>query len=234
LRTWIARYRLAEREQRLLVTPCLFSIAGKRLCRPQGQRSGRSPARNRTRQRLFLKALLPDPQAVIEAGEASPSDADRPVAEIEKLRADRRLEPRPLAEGVDYSSDRSQDLGMVEVMLPCGFGLDRSDHRGQPVSDALRPDGHRAAPSRRSSGRLAGYPARSGSKLGDTWPLGRLPVGHSQAGDEFHRFHRSQHADRVPDEALPAANRAPDALAVLGLVVVMMATAEPCRTCRPP
>jgi len=219
LRNWIERYRLADREQRLLVTPA-SSLAGKRCGEIMGQIPGVYLLALERGSGFSLKVLRPDAQTVIEAGDVLLVDAEVSQPEIAKLRADFALEGRPLTEGVDYFADRSQDLGMVEVILPAD-----SQFIGQTIEDArfrtrygltvigLR-HGDTVVPQAIRQERL---------KLGDTLLL----VGF---WSDIRKLRTESHdlvVLNMPaefEEILPAASRAPYALAVLGLVVVMMAT----------
>jgi di/tricarboxylate transporter len=219
LRAWIERYRLADREQRLLVTPA-SSLAGKRCGDIMGRIPGVYLLGVERGSGLTLKVHRPDPQTVIEAGDVLLVDAEITQPELAKLRSDFTLDARPLTEGVDYFSDRSQDLGMVEVILPAD-----SAFIGLTIEEA----GFRTRYGLTAIGLRHGDSVVHGSirgerlKLGDTvllagsWPdIGKL---------------RTEAHDLVVlnmpaefEEVLPAASRAPYALAVLGLVVVMMAT----------
>jgi di/tricarboxylate transporter len=219
LRTWIARYRLADREQRLLVTPASL-IAGKRYADLKGSVPGVHLLGIERGSGFSLKVLLPDPQAVIEVGDVLLLDADRPPAEIEKLRAEFALEPRPLAEGVDYFSDRSQDLGMVEVILPADSAL-----IDQTIEDSQFRTryGLTVIGLRHGDSVVSRNIRHERLKLGDTLLLGGFWSDIRKLQTESHDFIVLNMPAEF-DEVLPAANRAPYALAVLALVVVMMAT----------
>lgn len=219
LRTWIERYRLADREQRLAVTPA-SSLAGKRCGDIMGRIPGVYLLGIERGSGLSLKVLRPDPHTVIEAGDVLLVDAEIAAPELAKLRADFALDARPLADGTDYFSDRSQDLGMVEVILPA-----ESAFIGQTIEEAqfrtrygltvigLR-HGDTVVPRAIRQERL---------KLGDTLLLAGF-------WSDIRKLQADTHdlvVLNMPaefEEILPAASRAPYALAVLGLVVVLMAT----------
>jgi di/tricarboxylate transporter len=217
LRDWIERYRLAEREQRVLVT-AHSPLVGKRLDELLGRAAGINLLAIERSSGRAATTLRPTPQTEIEAGDILLVDADAPMTEIDALRKAYALEARPLSEGKDYFSDRSQDIGMVEVILPA-----ESQLIGQTIREArLRSEHGLTAIGLRHGGKVVTEHLETERlKLGDTlllvgfWSDIRNLQGHS--------------ADLVVlnmpaefEEVLPAAGRALHALAVLGLVVVLM------------
>jgi di/tricarboxylate transporter len=219
LRAWIERYRLADREQRLQVTPA-SSLVGKRC----GDITGRIPGVYllgiERGSGFSLKVLRPDPHTVIEAGDVFLVDAEVSPPEIAKLRSDFALDARPLAEGVDYFADRSQDLGMVEVILPVD-----SQFIGQTVEEAqFRTRYGLTAIGLRHGGDVVPQSIRHERlKLGDTLLLAGFWSDIRKLQADSHDLVLLNMPAEF-EEVLPAASRAPYALAVLGLVVVMMAT----------
>ncbi|MFO0993652.1 MAG: SLC13 family permease [Hyphomicrobiales bacterium] len=219
LRTWIERYRLADREQRLVVTQA-SSLAGKRCGDIMGRIPGVYLLGIERGSGLSLKVLRPDPQTVIEMGDVLLVDAEIAPSELAKLRSDFALDARPLADGTDYFSDRSQDLGMVEVILPAD-----SAFIGQTIEEAqfrtrygltvigLR-HGDTVVPQAIRQERL---------KLGDTLLLAGFWSDIRKLQTDTHDLVVLSMPAEF-EEILPAASRAPYALAVLGLVVVLMAT----------
>jgi di/tricarboxylate transporter len=128
------------------------------------------------------------------------------------------LEPRPLSETGNYFVDRSQEIGAAEVILPAESRL-----IGQTVLEARS----------RSEYGLTVIGLRHGSNVVANDLLGeRLKIGDTLLLIGFWsdiRDLQSKNDDIVVlnmpaelEEVLPAARRAPHALAVLGLVVALM------------
>jgi di/tricarboxylate transporter len=218
LREWIERYRLADREQRVLVTP-RSPLIGKAI----GDISVRSSATLLAIERgngFSTKVLRPTPQTQIQAGDVLLVDAEAPKIEIEALCKAYALEPRALAEDRDYFSDRSQEIGMVEVIIPAESRL-----IGQIVQEArVRSQHGLTVIGLRHGDKVVTEGLRTDRlKLGDTLLLVGFWSDIRKLQDDI--------ADMVVlnipaefDEVLPAASRAPYALAVLGLVVLLMVT----------
>jgi len=217
LREWTERYRLAEREQRVFVT-ARSTLVGKRF----GEISKRSAGVNllaiERGSGLSTSMLRPTAQTRIEAGDILLVDANAPMTEIKALREAYALEPRPLGEGKDYFSDRSQEIGMVEVILPA-----ESQLIGQTIQKArVRSEYGLTVVGLRHGGKVVTEGLQTERlKLGDTLLLVGFWSDIRKLQDDI--------ADMVVlnmpaelEEVLPAASRAPYALAVLGLVVVLM------------
>jgi di/tricarboxylate transporter len=128
------------------------------------------------------------------------------------------LEPRPLAETGNYFVDRSQEIGAAEVILPAESRL-----IGRTVLEARV----------RSEYGLTVIGLRHGSKVVAHGLLGeQLKIGDTLLLIGFWsdiRDLQSKNDDIVVlnmpaelEEVLPAARRAPHALAVLGLVIALM------------
>lgn len=219
LGSWIKRYELADREHRLLVTPA-SSLAGKRFDEISDRIAGVRLLVIERGSGYSLKALRPTPETAIDAGDVLLIDADVSKSEIDELRATFALEARPLAEGSDYFADRSQDLGMVEVILPA-----ESQLIGLTVEEArLRSRYRLNLIGLRHGDTVVSRGIRSERlKLGDTLLL----IGFWSDISELQNDTSDLVVLNMPaefQEVLPAANRAPHALAILGLVVVLMAT----------
>jgi len=219
LRNWIERYQLADREQRLLVTPA-SSLAGKSCGDIMGRIPGVYMLAIERGSGLSLKVLRPDPHTVIEVGDVLLVDAEVSQAELEKLRAAFALEARPLTEGRDYFADRSQDIGMVEVILPAesafiGLTIEEAQFRSRYGLTAIG--------LRHGNSVIRQSIRNERLKLGDTLLL----IGFWPDIDKLKTESHDLVVLNMPaefEEVLPAASRAPYALAVLGLVVVLMAT----------
>ena len=217
LREWTERYRLAEREQRVFVTE-RSSLLRKRLDAISLRAAGVNLLAIERGTGLSAKMLRPTPQTELEAGDILLVDLSAPREEVEALCKTYALEPRPFGEGKDYFSDRSQEIGMVEVILPAESKL-----IGQTVLEARM----------RSEYGLTVIGLRHGSKVVTNDLLTeRLKLGDTLLLVGFWsdiRKLQDDSADLVVlnmpaelEEVLPAASRAPYALGILGLVVVLM------------
>lgn len=217
LRDWIGRYQLAKREQRVVVTARSVFV-GKRIEEYSGRIAGVSLLAIERGSGMSMKMLRPTPQTQIEAGDILLVDANPPMTDIQALCETYALEPRPLGEAKDYFSDRSQEIGMVEVILPAESSL-----IGKTVEQArirsrfgLTVTGLRHGDKVVTQGLLT-----EPLKLGDTLLL----VGFWSDIRELQRDPTDLVVLNMPaelEEVLPAASRAPYALGVLGLVVVLM------------
>jgi di/tricarboxylate transporter len=217
LRDWIERYRLAEREQRVFVTE-RSSLVGKRLDALSLRAHGVNLIAIERGTDRSAKVLRPEPQTQIEAGDILLVDLNAPRELVEALYATYAVEPRPFGEGKDYFGDRSQEIGMVEIILPAESKL-----IGQTVLEARV----------RSEYRLTVIGLRHGSKVVTEGLLTeKLSLGDTLLLVGFWsdiRKLQDDTADMVVlnmpaefQEVLPVADRAPYALGVLGLVVVLM------------
>jgi di/tricarboxylate transporter len=129
-----------------------------------------------------------------------------------------QLEPRPLSETGNYFIDRSQDIGMVEVIVPAD-----SQFVGKTVRTAQIPAEYGLSVIGLRHGRkvVAHGLLEERVKVGDTlllvgfWP--DIRTLQSNINDMVVLNMPVELA-----EVLPAARRAPQALAVLGLVVALM------------
>lgn len=217
LRDWTERYNLAEREQRVFVT-AHSSLVGKRLDEISLRKAGVNLLAIERGKGLSAKILRPMAQTQIEAGDILLVDANAPSEEIDALREAYALEPRPFGEGKDYFSDRSQEIGMVEIILPAESKL-----IGLTILEARIRSGYGLTVIGLRHGGLMVTKGllTEKLKLGDTLLLCGF---WSDIGDL-----QDKTADMVVlnmpaefEEVLPAANRAPYALGILGLVVVLM------------
>lgn len=217
LADWIERYDLAARERRFLVTE-RSAMVGKRLDELQLRHAGINLLAIERGAGLSAKLLRPMAHTRVEAGDILLADVNGSESAFKALCQTYSLEVRPLQEGNDYFNDRSQEIGMVEVILTAESSL-----LGQTVLEAQL----------RSEYGLTAIGLRHGTKVvtdrllveklkpGDTLLL----VGFwSDIGDL-----RKDTADMVVlnipsefEEVLPAPKRAPRALAVLGFMVLLM------------
>jgi len=217
LRDWIGRYGLSEREQRVYVTARSVFV-GKRIEEYSGKIAGVSLLAIERGAGMSMKVLRPTPQTQIESGDILLVDANPPMTDIKALCETYALEPRPLGEAKDYFSDRSQEIGMVEVILPAESSL-----IGKTVEEArIRSRFGLTVTGLRHGDKVVTQGLQAERlKLGDTLLL----VGFWSDIRELQRDPTDLVVLNMPaelEEVLPAASRAPYALGVLGLVVVLM------------
>lgn len=117
LRTWIEQYGLADREYRVRVTG-QSPLVGRRV----GELGLREVGVNllaieRTR-RFVTDMIRPGARTEIEAGDILLVDSQREKTDAQSLAQEYVLELLPLNPGGAYFTDRAQQIGMVEVMLP--------------------------------------------------------------------------------------------------------------------
>jgi di/tricarboxylate transporter len=154
---------------------------------------------------------------VLEAGQIMLLDVVLPDVEIETLREKYRLQILPLGDGA-YVTDSTQEIGMAEVIVPADSPL-----VGQTVLDARV----------RSESGLTVIGLRRGRKvLSQDLLEEKLRVGDTLLVTGFWsdiRRLNSEFADMAllslpaeMDEVLPAASRAPQAVAILALTVGLM------------
>jgi di/tricarboxylate transporter len=115
LRDWIERYRLAGREHRVRV-PGGSSLVGKRIGEIDLRSTSGVSIVAIERSRRFARELIgPTANTELCAEDVLLLDLFRPDASVEALRARFDLDVLPLSG--EYFADRSQEIGMAEVML---------------------------------------------------------------------------------------------------------------------
>jgi len=217
LSTWIDKYGLADREHRLRVTAASPMI-GKTLQELDLRgASGVNIVAIERSGRFANPVLSPRPNTRIEAGDVLFLDAAREV-DMEALRARLVLETLPLSGA--YFSDQSQEIGMVEVMIP-----PESKFIGKTIVEArIRTQyGLHAVGLRRGQESLGKDLLGTKLRLGDTLLLaGRWrQIRRMQSqGDELIVLDLPAEYDDV----IPAPGRAPHALLALGVMIVLMLT----------
>ena len=153
LRDWIERYQLADREHRVRDTRRDSPLVGKTL---GGTRSAqhlrRQHRRHRAQPPLRPRSRSARPQTPSFARTtsccrsvpaATPTGRDAPRSGS----ASRRCRS-----AASYFTDRSQEIGMAEVMLPATSDLVGKTVVGGPVPQPLRPDGDRSAARQHGAG----------------------------------------------------------------------------------
>jgi len=211
LRHWVERYQLAEREYRVRVKPH-SPLLGKAL--------GVQDLRSKIGARIILiergrgrarRLLSRTPETRLQAGDVLLLDVDTEVTDVQDLCERYAVELLPRT-GF-YFADQSQDVGLVEVMLPDGAAF-----VGKTVAEAelLAQSELSLVGVRRGRQAIAPHGVRETQlKVGDTlllagpWKVIRGLRGNGQdlvvlnLPKEF-------------DEVLPAARKAPYALFTLG------------------
>jgi len=216
LKDWVEVYNLAERAQRAVVTPA-SRLVGRRLDEFSLRAEGTNLIAIERGSGRARKIIRPMAQTVIEPGDILLVDVNAPPERLEALRAEFGLVQRPLAED-DYFGDLSQELGMVEVILPAESPL-----IGRTVLEArIRSDFGLTVIGLRHGRAVVGENMLNETmKLGDTL----LMVGFWSAIRNLQNDSSEMVVLNMPaelEEVLPAASRAPQALGVLALVVALM------------
>jgi di/tricarboxylate transporter len=217
LATWIVEYGLADREYRARVT-AQSPLVGMRVGEVHEAASGVNLlAIERTRR--FVTEMLPaDPRTVIEAGDILFIDALSAKDEAEQIARDQALELLPLNPGRTYFSDRSQEIGMVEVMLPPQSVLVGSTIREAGVRSEYGPT---VIGLRRGRNVVAGDYTNETLRTGDTLLL----IGFWRDLERLAAASEDVVVLNRPDEfreILPASGRAPFALGTLAFMVGLM------------
>jgi di/tricarboxylate transporter len=217
LRDWVRQYHLADREHRIMV-PGDSPLVGKRLAEISLRAAGVNLLAIERRRGFGTDMIRPSPRTELAAGDVLLIDLlVSDDAEIEALRRKFRVEEMPPGDGL-YFTDRSQEIGMVEVVLPAGSNL-----VGQTVLQARI----HAAYGLTVIGLRRGRSVHGQDLLSETLKSGDtlLLVGF---WTDIRRL-QSEPADflvlRVPaelDDVLPVASRAPQALAALAVAVGLM------------
>jgi di/tricarboxylate transporter len=213
---WIQEYGLADREYRLRVT-AQSSLVGKTLGELNLRSSSGASIVAIERNRKFSREMLrPTANTELTADDILLVDLFAPAGHIDALRQQFALEEMPLSGA--YFADRSQEIGMVEVIVP-----PTSDLIGQTLVEAE----FRTRFGLTVVGRRRGIAAHQGSLLDEALKTGDtlLLIG---PWKEIERLKSDGHdlaIIRLPaelDEVLPAPGKAPQALACLALVVGLM------------
>jgi di/tricarboxylate transporter len=217
LRHWIEQYSLADRETRVRIDAG-SPLDGKRVDELPLQPGGVNLLAIERNIGLRTEVLRPAASTVLRPGDVLLADIQASAKNVDGLWRSLHLEPRPFSETGNYFIDRSQEIGMVEVIVPAESRL-----VGQTVHTAQVPSeyGLSVIGLRHGSKVVAHDLAEERIKVGDTlllvgfWP--EIRTLQSDLNDVV--------VLNMPvelEEVLPTARRAPQALAVLGLVVALM------------
>jgi di/tricarboxylate transporter len=216
LRHWIDQYGLAEREYRVRVAP-ESPLIGKKLDELSLRDSGINILAIERGGRFSTEVLRPSAQTALQAYDVLLVDVVASHVEIDELRQRFHLRRMPLSDGA-YFLDKSQEIGMVEAMLP-----PESPLIGQSILKARV----------RATYGLTVIGLRRGRKIfGQGLLEETLRVGDTLLLIGFWNDIRElQHnaSDLIVltqpaemQEVLPAANRAPQAVVILALTVGLM------------
>ncbi|PBN42975.1 SLC13 family permease [Sphingobium sp. D43FB] len=218
LAEWIKEYSLAGRELRLRVTPH-SKLVGKRLDELDLRASaGINIIGIERSQRLSKRMMRPRFDSVLQANDVLFLDFRNRQREGGDLQARLGLEELPISG--DYFTDRTQEIGMAELLVPATSRL-----IGKTLVEARFRTEHDLAVIglKRRQGAVQGSIADETLHLGDTL----LVVGAWRAIRRLQSDHRELIVLSMPaefEDVVPAPSRAPFALAILALVVMMMAT----------
>lgn len=217
LSEWIDKYELADREHRLRVAPS-SPMVGRTLQELDLRgASGVNIIAIERSGRFANHVLSPQPKTQVQAGDVLFLDLATEV-DLEALRLRLGLEPLSLSGA--YFSDQSQEIGMVEVMIPPD-----SKFIGKTIVEAkIRSQyGLHVVGLRRGHTSLGKALLETRLRLGDTLLL---------AG-RWRQIRRVQSRGEelivldLPaeyDEVIAAPGRAPHALLALGVMIVLMLT----------
>ncbi|MBS0561688.1 MAG: SLC13 family permease [Proteobacteria bacterium] len=217
LRAWIEEYRLGAHAYRGQVRPD-SPLIGKRLSEIALRANGINLLAIERGPRLSMRTIRPSAETELQAGDILFVDAVLGEAEVRTLTERFRLTVLPLGTEGSYLTDAQHSIGMAEVMLS-----PQSSLIGKTVREARlrRESGLTVIGLKHGRTVVEDDLLEQKLRLGDTL----LVVG---LWSDIRRL-RTDGGDLVAlnipaelDEALPAAHRAPRALAVLALVVAMM------------
>ncbi|PZV17433.1 MAG: SLC13 family permease [Pseudanabaena sp.] len=216
LRDWIEKYKLAEREYRVRLTehsPLVgLTIEELDLRKSSG---ANIIAIERTR-RFSNEIICPFAKTLLEPEDILLIDLFAPDVDIEALQQRLALEALPLTG--DYFTDRSQEIGMVEVIVPANSQL-----IGKTLLESKfrKQYGLTVIGLRRGSTTVRRKLLNEVLKLGDTLLL----IGSWKDIKRLQSDSTNLVILNLPvelDEVLPTAKRAPQALFSLTLVIVLM------------
>ena len=215
LRDWIERYHLADREYRVRVTagsPLIGKTVGE-IDMPR--RVGASLVTIERKGRFTSDVIAPSQKTELQAGDVLLVDLFAPKIDIEALRQRFGLEALPLTGA--YFSDRSQDIGMAEVMVAADSALaGKTLVEVAPASRyGLTVIGLRRGPEALAPG------LNERLRVGDTL----LVIGRWKEIDRLHSATSDVLVLNLPTEledVVPVAGKAPHALFCLVLMVTLM------------
>lgn len=213
---WVQQYKLAGREHRVRVTSG-SPLIGQTIAEVEMRStSGASIVAIERRRRASSEMISPSASTVFQAGDILFVDVFRLTAPAAEIREKYGLEELPL--GGDYFTDRSQEIGMAEVMVSA-----TSDLVGQTVLQSrFRTEHHLTVIGlRRGNTAIEGNLLAEKLNIGDTL----LVIGTWNHIRELQTNTADLVVLNLPaelDEVLPASGKAPQAVACLLLMVGLM------------
>ncbi len=219
LADWVQEYDLAGREHRLRVPPG-SDLVGKTLSELdlRGSAGVNILAIDRARRRFGRDLIQPTTQTVLQAEDIILIDLLERCPSVEAVRERFGLEALPLAGA--YFNDRSQDIGMAEVIVPAESWL---VGKTLPESDFRTRTGLTVIGLRRGGEAIGKEMLRETLRVGDTL----LVVGPWKHLKRVTIDDAGVSLVRLPidiEEVLPAPGKAPLAIMALGLTVALMVT----------
>jgi di/tricarboxylate transporter len=213
---WVEKYKLADREYRLGV-PEQSPLVGKSLEESNLQATSGAEIIAIDRKRRFSRELLrPTPKTELQADDVLLIDLLQPKGDIDEVRKRFCLEVLPLTGA--YFTDRSQEIGMAEVIVPAD-----SDLVGSTVIQAQ----FRSRLGLTVIGLRHGRFPKVGGILNEKLRIGDtlLVVGDWKAIGKLTSGGRDLAVFNMPvelDEVLPAPGKVPQAVFCLLLMVGLM------------
>ncbi len=219
LKRWVEQYKLVEREYRVRVRPN-SSLLGRTL--------GEMDLPNKVGARIILiergqgrarKFLPRTANTYLAPGDVLLIDVDAPIADVDAIVAEYGVDLLPRSGR--YFSDRAQDVGMVEVIIPAESQFVR---KTVAEAESLVESELSMVGIRRKREAMEPHHLRERKlKVGDTVLL----AGPWRTIRRLQKGARDLVVLNLPreyDEVLPAASKAPFAIATLALVITLMAT----------
>ncbi|MBR0683568.1 SLC13 family permease [Roseomonas eburnea] len=216
LRDWVTTYGLSGRAFRVRVLPG-SPLVGRRLEQLDLRQEGINILAIERDSRFTTEVIRPNATTELEVGDVVLLDVRAPAERSRELGEEYHVEVLPLLGG-DYFLDRSQEIGMVEAIVPPDSPL-----VGSTVLQArIRAEYRLTVIGLRHRQQVAGSELLEEKlQAGDTLLLTGFwsDIGKLQAdGRDLIVMHLpAEHA-----EILPAAGRAPHAVAILALTVGLM------------
>jgi di/tricarboxylate transporter len=216
LRQWVEKYKLADRERRATITAA-SPLIGKTLGEVRMRIHGINLLAIERARRFGIEVIRPTRETEFLVGDTLLLDMLKPREEVDALRREYALEEISLPES-DYFTDRTQELGMAEALVPPESSL-----IGQSVLQArVRSVSGLTVVGLRRGRTVHGYGLLNETlKAGDTLLL----VGFWSEIRKLDRPGGDLIVLNLPaelHEVLPAPDKAPQALGVLALVVGLM------------
>ncbi len=218
-RLWIERYGLAARQVRVRVKPG-SRLIGQRLEQVGLRSAGINLLAVERQMGRHRRLIRPARTTELLAQDILLLDVRLAQVEIEALVAEYGVEVLPLGNTLRHLIDSAQDLGMVEAIVPAESSL-----LGKTVLEArMRSEsGLTVVGLRRGQQVIGDDLLQEKLKVGDTLLLTGFWSDIQRLRGEINELVLLDLPSEL-DDVLPAHGRAPQALAILALVVVLMVT----------